>query len=124
MESKAASKRLGRIRRKKRIRRKVSGHSERPRLSVYRSLRHMSAQIIDDEAGKTLVYATTLSEEFRGGAGKGKGKTGEGAALGKMLARKAVEKGIKSVTFDRSGYAYHGRVKALAEAAREEGLEF
>jgi len=84
----------------------------------------MTAQIVDDESGKTLVQATTTSKSFRNGTGEAKGKTAMSAELGKVLANQAIEKGIKAVRFDRSGYAYHGRVKALADAAREAGLEF
>lgn len=116
-------KRLARIRRHKRVRKKVSGTPERPRLCVFRSLRHIYAQIIDDEHGVTLAAASTLSPEIRD-----KIKTGgniEAAKLvGQLIAKKALEKGIKRVVFDRGGYKYHGRVKALAEAAREAGLEF
>ncbi len=106
-----------------RVRKKVRGTSERPRLNVYRSLNHMYAQIIDDLAGSTLVAASSNDKEI-----KGKMKTGsniEAAKLvGVMLAKKAEEKGVKKVVFDRGGYMYHGRVKALADAAREGGLEF
>jgi len=116
-------KRLARIRRHKRVRKKVSGTPERPRLCVFRSLRHIYAQIIDDEHGVTLAAASTLSPEIRD-----KIKTGgniEAAKLvGQLIAKKALEKGIKKVVFDRGGYKYHGRVKALADAAREAGLEF
>ncbi|MFH1279492.1 MAG: 50S ribosomal protein L18 [Candidatus Eisenbacteria bacterium] len=124
MKSKAALKYEGRLKRKKRVRRKIFGDPERPRLTVYRSLKHMNAQIVDDASGRTLVYATTTSKEFSAETKDVKGKSGKSAKLGEVLARKAKEAGISKVRFDRSGYAYHGRVKALAEAARKEGLEF
>jgi len=113
-----------RIRRKKRVRKKVFGTQERPRLSVYRSLKHIYAQIIDDTKGHTLVACSTLSPELREEL-KGKTKNKEAAKkVGLLLAKKALEKGIKKVVFDRGYYKYHGRVKALAEGAREGGLEF
>lgn len=106
-----------RLRRKKRIRAKVTGTAERPRLSVHRSLRSLSVQLIDDDAGKTIA-AASLKEA------KGK-HTVEGASkLGKLIAEKAKKVKIEAVVFDRSGYKYHGRVKALADAAREGGLRF
>ncbi|SRR5579884_1429813 len=104
----------------RRIRRRVAGTQERPRLAVFRSLNHIYAQIIDDHQGHTLVAAASLEKDLRG-----KGGNVEGAkAIGKAIAERAKEKGIKQVVFDRGGYQYHGRVKALAEAAREAGLEF
>jgi len=116
-------KRTGRLRRHKRVRKKIIGNAERPRLFVFRSLRHIYAHLIDDTQGKTLLTVSTLSPEL-----KGKLKTGgnlEAAKIvGKLLGEKAKEKGITKVIFDRGGYKYHGRVKALAEAAREAGLEF
>ncbi len=100
-----------------RVRRKVKGTAERPRLNVYRSLNNIYAQIIDDTKGVTLVAASSLED--------GKGGNIEAAkAVGKSIAAKAVDKGIKQVVFDRGGHIYHGRIKALAEAAREAGLEF
>ncbi len=116
-------KREARLRRKLRIRKKVFGTPDRPRLSVYRSLKHIYAQIIDDTRGRTLVAASTLDKEFKE---KGvKSSTVEGArVVGQILARRALEKGIRKVVFDRNGFKYHGRVKALAEGARESGLEF
>lgn len=102
----------------KRIRNKISGTAEYPRLCVFRSLNNIHAQIVDDVAGHTLVAATSL-ETKEGGSNK------EAAAkVGKLIAEKAIAAGIKSVVFDRSGYIYHGRVKALADGAREGGLEF
>ncbi len=104
-----------------RLRNRLAGSPERPRLNVYRSLNHIYVQVIDDMSGNTLVSAST------GGKKSGK-KTGGNVAsakeIGKMIAQKAQEKGIKKVVFDRGGYLYHGRIKALAEAAREAGLEF
>lgn len=103
-----------------RVRTKINGTAERPRLNVYRSNKNIYAQIIDDVAGHTLVSASTLEKEF-----EGTGNNKEAAAkVGELLAKRAVEKNITSVVFDRGGYLYHGRVKALAEAARENGLQF
>ncbi|ACI17881.2 50S ribosomal protein L18 [Coprothermobacter proteolyticus] len=109
--------------RHKRIRKHITGTAERPRLCVFRSSRHIYAQIIDDENGHTLVCASTLEKELRDQI-KGLRKTEQAAAIGKLIAQRALEKGIKSVVFDRGGYKYHGRVKALADASREAGLEF
>jgi len=118
-------RRMGRQRRRKSIRKKVRGEGGRPRLSVFRSLKHTYAQLIDDVDGVTLVSASTLSEEVRKELGNGDHtKTDASKAVGKVLARMALEKGIKQVRFDRGGYLYHGRVQALADAAREGGLEF
>jgi len=110
-------------RRKKRVRKKICGDGERPRLTVFRSLRHIYAQIIDDDNNTTLVAAGTLSKEF---ADKGKSGSNRAAAaqVGHDLARKALAVGIRQIRFDRNGYQYHGRIKALAEAARENGLVF
>lgn len=108
--------------RKKRIRRVVSGTTARPRLSVYRGNRHIYTQIIDDTRGVTLVAASSMSKEL---AGKLKGNTCETAKeVGMLLAAKAIAQGIEQVVFDRGGYQYHGKVKALAEAARAGGLKF
>ena len=115
--------RAARIRRHHRVRLKVAGTESRPRLSVYRSLTHIYAQVIDDAAGCTLVSASTLDAEVKGN-GNGKNKTGEAELVGTTLAKRALSKGINQVTFDRGGYKYHGRVKALAEAARQAGLKF
>jgi len=104
----------------KRIRRKLAGNTERPRLAVYRSTAHIYAQVIDDSQGKTLVSASSVD---KGGKTNG-GNVAAAKAIGKLVAERAKEKGIKSVVFDRGGYQYHGRVKALADAAREAGLEF
>ncbi|MBX6350137.1 MAG: 50S ribosomal protein L18 [Clostridia bacterium] len=112
----------GRMRRHRRVRRRVFGTAERPRLSVFRSERHIYAQVIDDERGHTLAAASSLEPELRGRA---KGSTQEGArAVGELVARRALAAGIRKVVFDRGGYLYHGRVKALADAARQAGLEF
>ena len=125
MKGSSTIRRMGRQRRRKSIRKKISGEPGRPRLSVFRSLKHTYAQVIDDVGGATLVSASTLSEEVRKELGNGDHtKTDASKAVGKVLARLALEKGIKQVRFDRGGYLYHGRVQALAEAAREGGLEF
>ena len=104
----------------KRIRRKLSGTAARPRLAVFRSVAHIYAQVIDDVAGATVVSASTVD---KGGKTNG-GNVAAAKAIGKLVAERAKEKCIKSVVFDRGGYQYHGRVKALADAAREAGLEF
>jgi len=104
----------------KRIRAKLSGSPERPRLAIFRSVAHIYAQVIDDTRGTTLVLASSVD---KGGKTKG-GNVAAAKAIGKLVAERAKEKGIKSVVFDRGGYHYHGRVKALADAAREAGLEF
>lgn len=118
----AKSKAIGRQRRHERIRKTVSGTAVRPRLSVYRSLDHMYAQIIDDSKGITIVAASSLDAAFKNA--KQKGNIAMAKEIGGLIAKKAVDKGIKQVVFDRSGYLYHGRIKALADAAREAGLEF
>src|SRR5579863_7344436 len=102
-----------------RIREKMSGTAQRPRLNVYRSLNHIYAQVIDDQKGETLVSASTIEVKSKTG-----GNVAAAKEIGKSIAEKAVAKGIKQVVFDRGGYLYHGRVKALADAAREAGLEF
>lgn len=113
-----------RERRKKRVRKKIKGTPERPRLCVFRSLRHIYAQIIDDTTSTTLVEASSISKGLREKIGKeGCNKKGA-AAVGKEIAERALKKGIKRVVFDRNGFLYHGRVKALSEAAHEGGLEF
>lgn len=104
-----------------RVRKKVCGTSERPRLNVFRSNAHIYAQIIDDQRGVTLCTASTLSSELKGMAG---GNKAAAEAVGRLLGKRAAGMGIGKVVFDRGGYRYHGRVKALAEAARSEGLEF
>jgi large subunit ribosomal protein L18 len=115
--------REARNRRHRRVRFTVSGTDSRPRLCVYRSLNHIYAQVIDDLRGHTLVAASTNEPEIRNDA-SGKSKTDRAEAVGLLLAKRAVSKGISQVTFDRGGYKYHGRVKALAEAARQGGLKF
>jgi len=111
-----------RLTRHERIRKRISGTKQRPRLSVYRSLNHIYAQLIDDTEGRTLVSASTLDKEIEI---KGHKDNMEAAkAVGSLLGKRALLKGIKSVVFDRGGYLYHGRIKALADAAREAGLEF
>lgn len=112
-----------RVRRKKRIRKKVFGTTERPRLSIYRTASHIYAQVIDDSAGTTLVSASTLTEAIRGTEGH-KGNIAAAEQVGKLLAERALAAKITRVVFDRNGFLYHGRVKALADAAREGGLEF
>jgi large subunit ribosomal protein L18 len=113
----------GRERRRRRIRAKISGTTERPRLAVFRSLSHIYAQIIDDTAGQTLAAASTVEQSLREGA-NGRTKTEEAKLVGELVAKRALEKDIKQVVFDRAGYLYHGRVKAVAEGARAGGLEF
>ena len=114
--------RLGRLRRKKHIRKSVVGSAERPRLCVFRSARHIYAQLIDDESGTTVVAASSLAPELRE---KGLGGNKDGAReVGRLLGERAVAKGVESVVFDRNGFRYHGRVAALADAAREAGLKF
>ncbi|WP_295767663.1 50S ribosomal protein L18 [uncultured Mucilaginibacter sp.] len=105
---------------KKGIRKRISGSAERPRLSVFRSNKGIYAQIIDDVAGKTLVSASSLSKDFSSDGSKGE----QSVAVGKLIAEKAKAAGIESVVFDRNGYLYHGRIKQLAEGAREGGLNF
>ncbi|WP_066640461.1 50S ribosomal protein L18 [Desulfolucanica intricata] len=112
-----------REKRRRRVRNKVMGTTERPRLNVFRSLNHIYAQVIDDERGITLVAASSLEPEVKGKIKTG-GNISAAAAVGEQIAKKAITQGIKRVVFDRAGYLYHGRVKALAEAARAGGLEF
>ena len=120
----ASTRAEARLRRKKRVRKKVRGTPERPRLSVFKSARHTYAQIIDDIEGKTLAEASSLSKEIRPLVQGKAGNTQGAKIVGEFVAKRAVEKGIKKVVFDRNGLLYHGRVKALAESAREHGLEF
>jgi len=112
-----------RLRKHVRVRKKVSGTPERPRMNVFRSLKHIYVQIIDDSTGNTLVSASTLDAALKGKVANG-GNKEAAKEVGKLIAAKAIEKGIKKVVFDRGGYIYHGRVKELADAAREAGLEF
>ena len=121
--NKFQAKQAGLERRKRRVRAKVSGTAERPRLAVHRTNAHIYAQVIDDVDGKTICAASTLDPEFRATGKVGSNK--EAAEfVGELVAKHAVEKGITEVTFDRGGRIYHGRVKALAEGAREGGLKF
>ncbi len=117
------NKKEARKRRHVRIRKKVSGTPERLRLSVYRSLNHIYAQLIDDSKGYTVVSASTLDKELQSEKAH-RGNVQAASQVGALLAKRALDKGIKQVVFDRSGYLYHGTVKALAEAVREAGLEF
>ena len=117
-------KKMLRARRKHHIRTRVEGSTERPRLSVYRSLNHIYAQVIDDMSGKTLLAASTLSPELKdSAAAKGK-KKDQAKEVGKLVAKKCVEAKIGAVVFDRNGFNYHGRIAAVAEGAREGGLKF
>jgi large subunit ribosomal protein L18 len=112
-----------RNRRHARVRQKINGVADKPRLCVFRSLSHIYAQVIDDEQGNTLVTASTLDAEVKN-CSTGKKKTGQAELVGLLLAKRAVDKGISQVAFDRGGFKYHGRVKALADAARKGGLKF
>ena len=112
-----------RYRRHARLRVRLEGTAARPRLCVFRSLKHIQAQIIDDAKGDTIASASTLDQEVRDEAA-GKAKTSQAGLVGSLIAKRARDKGIKQVIFDRGGYQYHGRVKALAEAARQGGLKF
>ena len=117
------TKQAQRGRRQLRVRRRIEGTPERPRLAVFRSSKHVSAQIIDDLAGRTLLAASTIEPALRSKIGYG-GNKAAATALGKILAERALERGIKQVAFDRRHYRYHGRLAALADAAREGGLQF
>lgn len=112
-----------RAKRHLRVRKKVYGTAERPRLNVYRSEKHMYAQLINDDLGATVVAASTVDNELKAQVKAGSNKEAA-KAVGELIAKRAIEKGIKDVVFDRGGYIYHGRVKELAEAAREAGLNF
>lgn len=116
-------RRLSRLRRHRRVRRRVIGSNQQPRLAVFRSLRHIYAQVIDDNAGRTLVAASSAEVGLATGM-KGKPKKEQAAIVGRELAERAKGAGIKQVVFDRGGFAYHGRVAELAKAARDAGLEF
>jgi large subunit ribosomal protein L18 len=120
----AINKREARLRRKKRVRKKIEGTREVPRLSVFKSRKHIYAQLIDDISAKTLADASSLSKDLRELI-QGKGGNRKGAAIvGEQIAKRALENGISKVVFDRSGFLYHGRIKILAQAAREHGLKF
>ena len=114
--------RNARIRAHQRIRKKISGTSQRPRLAVYRSLKGIYVQAIDDEAGKTLASASTLEKTFRD-SDKSGGNVDAAKQVGTFIAKRLLEKGVENVVFDRGGFRYHGRIKALAEAAREAGVQ-
>ncbi len=116
---KQIDKNAARLRRHRRVRGKISGTAARPRLDVFRSAKHIYAQIIDDEQGVTLAAASTMDKDFEGFGGNIEAAT----AVGKIIAKKALDKGISAVVFDRGGFVYHGRVKALADGAREGGLK-
>ena len=108
-----------------RIRKRVSGTELRPRLTVFRSVAHMYVQVVDDMSGTTIAAASSVESDLQGAMGKAKGGNVAGAqAVGKAIAERLLEKGVKRVVFDRNGFLYHGRVKAVADAAREAGLEF
>jgi large subunit ribosomal protein L18 len=115
--------REARLKRHVRVRAKIAGTAERPRLSVFRSLNHIYAQVIDDVKGVTLVSASTVDPEIAGGL-EGKIKKSQAELVGQAVAKKAMEKGVAEVVFDRGGYKYTGRVQALADAARKQGLKF
>jgi large subunit ribosomal protein L18 len=121
MSLSAKDKRAGRLRRHRRVRKKVRGTAERPRLAIHRSNKHISAQVIDDVAGRTLAAASTTEPDLRSGA---TGNRDAAAKVGSLVAERAKAAGITAVVFDRGGYRYHGRVAAVADAAREGGLEF
>jgi large subunit ribosomal protein L18 len=112
-----------RIKRKKRIRKRVIGTSERPRLCVFRSAKHIYAQVIDDTRGHTLTAASTVEKSIKKGSEKG-GKIAAANQIGKLIAERAIQQGINKVVFDRNGFLYHGRLKAVSDGAREGGLEF
>ncbi len=120
---KAKERRLARQRRHARVRQRVQGTSERPRLCVFRSLKHIYAQVIDDTQHRTLVAVSTLDAEVQAEAND-EDKARQAAVVGKLLAERVLAAGIEQVVFDRGGYRYHGRVKSLADAAREGGLKF
>jgi len=121
----SSQRRVGLARRHRRVRNKVAGTAERPRLVVVRSARHIFAQVVDDDRGHTLTSASTLDAPLRGDAGPGVGdKTARAAAVGRLVAERAQSLGVQSVVFDRGGRRYHGRIAALADAAREQGLRF
>ena len=124
MKTQAKPRLEGRKRRHLRIRRKVTGSAERPRLSVFRSLNHIYCQLVDDLAGRTLVAVSSQDKDLLDRIKAAKGKVAKSKIVGQRLAERAKEEGIANVCFDRSGYLYHGRVKAVADGAREGGLHF
>jgi large subunit ribosomal protein L18 len=117
-------RRAARDKRHRRVRKRVEGVEARPRLAVHRSLHHITAQVIDDARGHTLVAASSVEGELKGQLEGATANSAAAAAVGRVVAQRAVAAGVKTVVFDRGGYLYHGRVKALADAAREAGLEF
>lgn len=120
---KTANKVLARIRRHRRVRKEIFGTPEKPRLCVFRSSKHIYAQIVDDLVGKTLVSASTMDSELKGKVKSG-GNVEAAKLVGALLAKRALSKSIEKIVFDRGGYLFHGRIKALADAAREGGLSF
>ena len=118
---KTQDRKINRLRRHRRVRVRLTGTAERPRLAVFRSLNHIYAQVIDDASGRTLAAASTVEKDLRGKPGT---KTDEARAVGRLVAERAKSAGIERVVFDRAGFRYHGRIKSLAEAAREAGLDF
>lgn len=118
------SKKNSRVRSKIKIRKKISGNAVKPRLTVYRSLTNVYAQLIDDLSGKTLVSASTLSKEIKDEVKNVKGKVAKSKLVGSLVAKKAAELNITDAVFDRNGYRYHGRIQAIAEGAREGGMKF
>lgn len=117
-------KKDNRLKRKKRVRKKIKGTPERPRLTVFKSARHIYAQIIDDSIGGTLVAASTMSKDLKSKNQDISGNIKGAILVGGTIGKKGIEKGIKEIVFDRNGFLYHGRVKALADAARKNGLKF
>ena len=120
----AGSRSEARLRRKKRVRKKIRGTPEKPRLCAFRSAKHIYAQLIDDSTGRTLVEASTLSKDRGLNSMKNPGNKKGTALVGAVIAERALNKGIKKIVFDRNGFLYHGRIKALAESASKHGLEF
>jgi large subunit ribosomal protein L18 len=116
--------RLARLKRKKRVRRKIEGKPERPRLTIFKSARHIYAQIIDDSIGKTLLTASTISKDLTSKIEGNSGNIKAAILVGEAIGQIGIKKGITEVVFDRNGFLFHGRVKALADAAREKGLKF
>jgi large subunit ribosomal protein L18 len=122
MSTSTKDKQIGRARRHYRVRKKVSGTADRPRLAVFRSNKHITAQVIDDRVGRTLAAASTVEKDLRSAGGTGNRTAA--ATVGRLVAERARAAGVSQVVFDRGGFLYHGRVAAVAEAAREAGLEF
>ena len=120
----AKDKRYARLRRKKRVRKKFAGTAERPRLTVFKSARHIYAQIVDDQSGRTLIAASSMSKDLKSKAKGISGNMKGAVVVGEAVGKKGKEKGITKVVFDRNGFLYHGRIKALADAARENGVDF